>query len=215
MTDYYTDRQEELLQDFDMDASRWMPLLLSLYGGEFTNSVLTASRLRFRSLIPQISYIGGEESWTGAFLESIRCLAFYLEMQKSGKTAEETVQILYEAILSRLGEPQPPLPEDQVLTAEQLMERRKKRAEFSQERRFPQGYVAEFIPGDGVSFDYGYNFSECAAQKFYRTQAAEDFLPYYCKLDFAYDQVYGLGLKRTTTLAEGGAYCDHRFKSDR
>ena len=95
------------------------------------------------------------------------------------------------------------------------MDRRRRRAEWSQERRYSAGYVYHFVAGDGQAFDYGYDFAECAAQKFYQAQEAEEFLPFFCFLDYAYSRVYGLGLTRTTTLSEGGTRCDHRFKAGR
>jgi len=207
---YYTDRQADLLNDFAADASRWRPLLIQRYGREFTDALLWASRLRFKTLIPQIPYIGGDESWTSSFVESIRCLALYQEMKKVGKPVEETGTILYEAVLSRLGELHTSPPANQVLTPEQLMERRKRRAEQSQERRYPEGYVYEFVPGDGLTFDYGYDITECASQKFYHAQGADEFLPFFCKLDFAYSRLYGLGLSRSMTLAQGNPKCDPR-----
>ena len=95
------------------------------------------------------------------------------------------------------------------------MERRRQRAARSQERRYPDDYVYAFVAGDGEAFDYGYDFSECAAQKFYRAQGAEEFLPYYCFLDFAWSRVLGLGLSRSMALSEGCALCNHRFKRGR
>lgn len=214
MSTYYTDRQVELLHDFDADASRWSLILSERYGEEFTSLIIPASRTYFQSLIPQIPYIGGDDSWTGSLVELIRCLAFYFEMKKAGKSAEETGQILYDAIFTPQGKPQPPLPAIQLQTDAQLMERRRRRAAFSQERRYPEGFVCEFIPGDGIAFDYGFDFTECATQKFYHSQGADEFLSFFCRLDFAYSQLYGSGLTRTVTLAEGNTHCDHRFRRE-
>jgi hypothetical protein len=210
---YYVARTVELLAEFDQDAGRWRPILAQQYGREAAEAVLRAGRAEFEALIPHIPYIGGEDGYTGSLVESVRCLALYRAMQRQGRSAEETGRVLYDAVLARLSEPQ--APPAQPLTAEQLMDRRRRRAERSQERCYPAGYVNHFVAGDGQTFDYGYDFTECAAFKFYRAQGAEGFLPFFCSLDYAYSQVYGLGLVRTTTLAEGGARCDHRFKAGR
>jgi len=98
------------------------------------------------------------------------------------------------------------------LTREQLLDRRRRRAERSQERGYPEDYVYEFVAGDGSEFDYGYDFSECAAQKFYQAQRADEFTPFYCYLDFPTST---MGLRRTLTLSEGYAKCNHRFKEGR
>ena len=92
------------------------------------------------------------------------------------------------------------------------MRRRRERAERSQERRYAWDWVYAFVEGDGEEFDYGYDFEECATEKFYRTQGAEEFLPFYCFLDFPKCEQGGLGLRRTMTLAEGGEKCDFRFE---
>ena len=210
---YYVARTAELLAEFDQDAARWRPILAKQNGRKAAEAVLRAGRAEFEALIPHIPYIGGEDSYTGSLVESVRCLALYRAMQQQGRAAEETGKVLYDAVLGRLGEPQA-LPA-QPLTLEQLMGRRRRRAEWSQERRYPAGYVYYFVAGEGQEFDYGYDFIECAAQKFYRAQGAEQFLPFFCFLDHAYSRVYRQGLTRTTTLAERGARCDHRFKAGR
>jgi hypothetical protein len=209
----YVARMAELLAEFDQDVARWRPILVQQYGRQAAEAVLRAGRAEFEALIPHIPYIGGEDSYTGSLVESVRCLALYRAMERQGRTAEETGRVLYDAVLARLGEPQ--AQPAQPLTVEQLMDRRRRRAERSQEKRYPAGYVYYFVAGDGQAFDYGYDFTECAAFKFYRAQGAEGFLPFFCFLDYAYSRVYGLGLARTTTLAEGGARCDHRFKAGR
>jgi hypothetical protein len=197
-------------------ASSSQLIIASRYGAEFADTVLSKARAEFDALIPQLPYIGGDENHlTGSLVESVRYLAFYKAMKKLGRRVEETGKILYDAILVRVDEPRAAPPPAQRLTAEQLMERRRERAERSQERRYPQDYVYEFVAGDGAQFDYGYDFLECAAQKFYHAQDADEFLPFYCFLDFAWSRVYGLGLTRTMTLAEGHPKCDHRFKKGR
>jgi hypothetical protein len=65
------------------------------------------------------------------------------------------------------------------------------------------------------AFDYGYDFSECGAQKFYHSQGASEFLPFYCFLDYPISRTGGYDLERTVTLAEGHSKRDHRFKKGR
>lgn len=212
---YYINQKSELLKRFDEDGERWRPILCAQYGIDFAETVLKNSREEHESMIPQIPYIGGDESWTGSLVESVRCLAFYKAMKKQGKTVAEVGKILYDTVIARINEPQTRTSSSELLTPEQLMERRKSRAERSQRQRYTEGYVWEFVAGDGKEFDYGYDFVECAAQKFYHAQGADEFLPFYCFLDYEYSKIYGLGLTRTMTLAEGHERCDHRFKSGR
>jgi hypothetical protein len=131
------------------------------------------------------------------------------------KPVAEAGRILYDSILARMGESSTPIPSAQVLTPEQVAERRRIRAERSQARRYRDDYAYEFVQGDGVAFDYGYDFIECATLKFCHAQNADEFTPFYCFLDYPESKVWGLGLSRTMTLAEGHAKCNHRFKQGR
>jgi hypothetical protein len=194
--DYYLTRTSDLLAEFDADAARWRPLLVWQYGCDQAEAILRESRAEFETLIPQIPYIGGdEEPYTASLTESVRCLALQRVMQRHSKTVIEAGKIIADAVLSRAGETRPSIPPAQRLTPEQMMVRRRQRAARAQERRYPAGYVFE--------------------QKLYHALGADEFLPFYCYLDFAYSHVYGLGLTRTETLAEGGARCNHRFRSGR
>jgi len=51
--------------------------------------------------------------------------------------------------------------------------------------------------------------------KFFHCQGADELVPYMCRLDYAMSKAMGMGLVRTTTLAEGGEKCDFRFKRGR
>lgn len=213
---YYVARRSELLAEFDRDSARWLPYLVALDGQSGAEILVRESRAAYEALMLKIPYIGGEDNrLTGSLIDSVRCLALYQAMKAHGRTARETGKVLYDAILARMGEPQAPIPPDKLLTRDQMMEGRRKRAERSQERRYPEDYVYRFVPGDGIEFDYGYEFTECATDKFYRAQGAAEFTPYFCFLDYPQSRVLGLGLSRTKTLAEGHDRCDHRFKAGR
>jgi hypothetical protein len=211
---YYIDRKPELLKKFDEECQLWKPVIIKLYHDEFAGGILWEARKEFEALIPQIPYIGGDENYhTKYFVGSVRYLAFYKAMKRHGKTAEETGKILYDAILTRIGKPRPPMPPSKFLTREQLDERTIKGGERSQERLYPGDYVYKFIAGDGKNFDRGSDYTECAALKLYHSQGADDFMPFYCYLDFPSSKVNGEGFSRTMTLSEGAEKCNHRFKS--
>lgn len=214
--DYYTGRQAELVCEFDEQAECWRLVLARRYGGKFAEEALDASREAFQELVPKIPYIGGDENHlTNSLICATQCLAVYQAMKRYERTAAVTGKVLYDAILTRPRSFPGSNSSAAPMTPEQLMECRRQRAAMSQQRRYAEDYVYTFVPGSGVEFDYGYDFSECAAQKFYRTQEAEDFLPYYCYLDFAESQVLGLGLQRSMTLSESHDHCNPRFKRGR
>ena len=203
----------QLLEGFDQAAGDWRPFLTEGYGADFAEAVLEAARARFESLVPKIPYIGGDENHlTDSLIGSVRYLALYQTMKARRKSAAETGKVIYEAVSVRAKEPLPPIPPEQILGPEELMQRRRERAEYSLQRRYPDDFVYDFVEGDGETFDYGYNFLECATVKFYRTQGAGEFTPYYCFLDFPKCEGAGLGLHRSMTLSEGYAICNFRFK---
>ena len=90
--------------------------------------------------------------------------------------------------------------------------RLRRRALESQERPYPGSYVFRYVPGDRTTFDYGVDYLECASCKFLAGQGAAELAPYLCTADYIYSEMFGWGLVRTTTLAEGGDRCDFRFK---
>ena len=212
--EYYTSRKSELLERFDEDAQYWTQVIASNYDRDFANIILREAREEYDALIPEVPYIGGDENHlTSSLIRSARCLSLYEAMKARGITVKEIGKILYDATLVRGAGP--PVPPSEWLSPEDLMKRRRERAKRSQERRYPEDWVYEFVEGDGVEFDYGYDFIECGTQKFYHVQGADEFLPFYCFLDFATSKASGLGLARTMTLAEGYEKCDFRFKRGR
>ena len=211
--EYYTTRKPELLKAFDEESQYWSAFIAIQYGEDFAHLIIESSREEFEVLLPHLPYIGGEENHlTGSLVEAARVLAFYKAMKKRGRTAQETGKILYDAALARIDDPPAVLPPSEVLDTGQLMERRRRQADRSQERRYPEDYVYEFVAGEGEEFDYGYDFLECAAHKFYHKQGADEFTPFYCFLDYPKSK---MGLRRTMTLAEGQPKCNHRFKEGR
>ena len=206
--DYYVSRRSSILALFDDHAMAWNPLLAGRYGDEFAGIVLRQARERLETLIPDIPYIGGDENpMTRHLIRSTTSLVLYQAMKANGRTAEEIGKMIYDAVVERVRH----LPPSASPSLEEMAEK-KEEARLSQAHRYPGDWVWEFVEGDGVEFDYGYDFTECGAQKLYHAQGADEFLPFYCFLDFATYRTPGWGLARTMTLAEGHARCDFRFK---
>ncbi len=208
--EYYTSRKSEILGLFDDHAQAWKPFIANRFGDDFANTILKEAREQHEALIPEIPYIGGHENpMTRHLVRSTTSLALYQAMRAQGKTAEEAGKIVYDAVVERVSHL--PVSPAKALSPEDTVSKREQ-ARKSQERRYPGDWVWEFVEGDGVEFDYGYDFLECGTQKLYHAQGADEFLPFYCFLDFVTSNTSGWGLARTTTLAEGYEKCDFRFK---
>jgi hypothetical protein len=214
--EYYMSRKSEITAAFDEHAAAWRPFLVSCYGGKFAKAVLKAARAEHEALIPEIPYIGGDENgMTRHLIRSITSLALYKAMKSSGKTAEETGKIIYDAVGEQVSRSDAPIRHRRRPSTEEIVERRREGAKRSQERRYPGDWVYEAVEGDGVEFDYGVDFFECGTQKLYHAHDADEFLPFYCFLDFVTSEAAGTGLVRTMTLAEGYEKCDFRYTKDR
>lgn len=210
---YCLSRTAAWMGAFEEEAGHLRSFLAQAYGEGKADAILQQARQRFAALIPRLPYIGGDENHlTAELVRSAQCLALYWAMQAHGQTAVEAGKVLYDAAAVRVTQPSPSV---QQWSAEELMRRRRERATRSQQRQYPADWVYSFVAGDGETFDYGYDFVECAVHKLYHTHGADEFLPYYCFLDFAASRAAALGLHRTMTLAEGHGKCDHRFKRGR
>jgi hypothetical protein len=208
--EYYLSRKPEILKQFDLHARGWRPFLVTSYGDEFTEAVLKDAREQYDALIPDIPYIGGDGNpMTRHLVRSTTSLILYKVMKARGKTAEEVGKVIYDAVVKFVS--QLPLRPAEELDEEYVAEK-KREAQKSQERHYSGDWVWEFVEGDGEEFDYGYNFLECGTQKLYHVHDADEFLPFYCYLDFVTHRTIGWGFARTMTLAEGHEKCDFRWK---
>ena len=208
--EYYLSRKSEILTHFATHAEAWRPFLASRYGDEFADTVLREAREQYEALIPEIPYIGGDENpMTRHLVRSTTSLALYKAMKARGKTAEDAGKVVYDAVVASVGQ-LPPRPFKE-LSAEYIA-KEKEQARKSQERCYPEDWVWEFVEGDGVEFDYGRDFLECGTRKLYHAQDADEFLPFYCYLDFATHRTTGWGFARSMTLAEGYEKCNFRWK---
>lgn len=204
----------KLLKSFDRTATRVRKVLVSSYDKAKANEMIRESRREYEAIIPQIPYIGDRNPFVIFLHTANRYLAFYRILRKMGLSIEEAGQMLCqmnEAEFKAI-----PLPVRRIIGwlwfSPWLIGRIRKRAQESQERRYPDNYVLTFIEGDGRTFDYGIDYTECAACKFLKRQNAVELTPIMCRFDRAASDLLGWGLTRTMTIANGHEKCDFRFK---
>jgi hypothetical protein len=205
---YYLSRRKDILDLYDTHSRAWRPFLARRYGDIFAETIIRDAREILEGLVPELPYIGGDENpMTRYIIRSSTSLALYKAMKARGKSAEETGKVVYDAVVESVRH----LPPNQPLTEEELA-KKKEQAIRSQARRYPGDWVRDFVEGDGVEFEYGYDFYECGTQKLYHAQGADEFLPFFCHLDFVTYRTPGWSFSRTMTLAEGHEKCNFRFK---
>jgi hypothetical protein len=215
MTDEnYISRKSELLKDFDRSVARVKRVMVSRYGEEQAQALIRESRQEYETLIPQIPYIGDRSPFLIFLLPTTRYLAIYRTMQSQGLTVEEAGRLIYQ--MSEADAKAIPGWERRIMGylwfSPWFLRRLKKRAAESQKCQYPGGYVLTYIEGDGQTFDYGIDYTECASCKFLSAQKAFELAPYVCATDKVVSELMGWGLTRTMTLAEGCERCDFRFK---
>jgi hypothetical protein len=211
----YVSLTPRLMKSFDSAVARVKPILIARYGEEEANALMRESRQKYRDLIPQIPYIGDHNPLLDVFFfPASRHLGLYKAFREHGKTVEEAGRLVYE-----IGEAEIKAIPGLVRRAIGILwfsrwftNRLQKRAELSRKHKYPGGYVVAFAQGDGKEFDYEFDYIECAVLNFYREQGAAELVPYLCAIDKIASELLGWGLRRTITLAEGGAKCDFQFK---
>jgi hypothetical protein len=211
---YYNARKARFLGEFDLVAKAAYPVLDRFFENEDSRALVAGTRREFETLIPQLPYVGGKQPFTEFVVFTGMLLAIYRTSQAHGKTVEQTGELVYEigrnflksspAFLRRLFTP--------LNFSRHYLKRLRKRAVESHAREYPDGYVFDFIEGDGKTFDYGVDYLECASCKFLAKQGAPELAPYLCPVDILYSEALGWGLTRTMTLAEGAEKCDFRFR---
>jgi hypothetical protein len=213
-SNYYLAHKSRFLWEFDFVVKRTRSVLDEHFAGENINTVLADARREFEALIQQLPFIGGGQPFTEFIVITGMLLAVYRVSQAHDKTVEQTGELVYvigKALLKSF--PAGLLRMFGKMNFSRLyLSRIRKRAGESHMREYPEGYVFDFIKGDGKTFDYGVDYLECASCKFLAKQGAPELAPYLCPVDILYSEALGWGLTRTMTLAEGAEKCDFRFK---
>ncbi len=213
-SDYYTSRSSRLLRDFDRMAAKVKAPLIARYGDTQAGEMVNRAHAEYGQLIPALPYVGGEMPFTQFVISSGWLLAFYKVMRATGATTREAGELAFElsrTYLSNVSGFARRLLGFMTFTP-RYQEKLRRRAEESQAHPYPRGYVYNFVAGDGVNFDYGVDYHQCATWTLFQEQGAAGLTPYLCACDYLYSKMLGWGLKRTTTLSEGGEVCDFRFK---
>ena len=207
-------QMEKLVGKFDRFLKRSGDVLVDRYGEE-TAAVMREEMLdEYRRLIPDVPYIGGRRNiYSDALALAPRALALYRAVVRHGGTLEDTGELLHRMFKAQM-ERIPRVLRHWVGRQRFGRLRRRKverAARRSQARRYPGDWVFERIDGDGETFDFGIDITECGIVKFLHAQEADELCPYGCDLDYVMFEAMGIGLRRTKTLAWGCDRCDFRL----
>ena len=200
---------------FDFGLTQIRPILAASYGEAETISIINDARQELEYLIPQLPDTGGRRNLhTQILLSSVLFLALYLALKKRGASSEKVGSIALEAVEKLYSSPFAGVLRffNSLRPIQSRAQASARLAIESQKRRYPDDFVCLFVEGDGVNFDFGFDYIECGICKFFHRQEADEFSQYMCRLDYPFTKAMGVRLIRTSTIAEGGEKCDFRYK---
>jgi len=208
---YYVKKKRTLLRQFDAATTIVKDILIAKFGEEKFKELTTEARNDFELLLPQIPYIGGKDNRATENLVSATILLPLLRVfEKEGLDFDEIGKLTYDLfeVFYKF------LPQTDDIFSEEYINHEKEVAKDSKLRKYSSGWVMDFVEGDGKTFTWGVDYSECGIHKFYKSQGLEHLMPLVCISDFAMARAYGYGLTRTQTIGNGAPICDLRYIKD-
>jgi hypothetical protein len=206
--DYSIKQKRALMGQFEGIMNIVKTELIEKFGEVRFNEFVINTRKESELLITQLPYIGGNKNRLNeALMHSPLMLAFMRNLEKEGINFHEIGELcynLFETLFQSMK-----IPED--FFQEQNYNNIRENANESMLRKYPEDWVYEFVDGDGKTFDFGINYTECGIYKFFKKNKAEHLVTLMCITDYANAQAHGYGLKRTQTIAAGDPLCDFRF----
>lgn len=215
--DYYIKKKVRLMKDFSKYIVSIPKLLKGQYDDAKIYKYIKQMTEEFENLIPQIPYIGGNKNYyTRVLIQMISNLAIFRILEKEGFTYREIGELFYEFVdihqrirkekYEKMGRDMANYPFTSQYVNQVIFI-----AETSQKRAFPYDWVLEFVEGDGITFEYGFDIIECGVYKIFKELGAEKYVPLQCVNRIREAQIFGYGVFRTQTLATGAPSCDYRY----
>ncbi len=208
--------QIKLLKKFDKLYGKPLLVILERNGAGEANVLVSKIRADFETLIPQMPDLNGEMSFLKDSLAfAAMQFATYRVLEKEGMDIDK-IWLFCEEVMTSWLDQTPGISKwiMEKLTFFSFVKNRVKLASIKSRNRQSDGFVFDFIEGDGKEFDWGVDYHQCAIKEFATLVGAEPLAPYICRSDNALSNAFGWGLKRTKTLALDGDYCDFRFRKN-
>ena len=212
---YYMAHKRELAEAFGGVVEGAKQFWEQKFGLERAAKMGQEATALFDRLLPGLPDVGGERNWLAHLIPvAAWYVALYAPMKASGKRPEDVGKLVYDLLGFQLQA----VPKEQALAegakmfTREGLDKMREWAVWTQKREFPANWVAEFVPGDGKAFDFGYDYSECAILKYLEARSVPELAPYVCACDFPASTANGTGLQRIKALAYGDSICNFRYK---
>lgn len=191
---------------------------IRLYGWFYNNSCKKALKKKFgKSMVRRVkkeyySVIERAKDIGPSRLLSSYCMgAYFIALNRlTNLSPEENYKIFKDGLYSSR------LFHKAMGNADSYLDPKKMRGriKWSQEShkcQFENDWIVDILPGNDV-YDLGYNYLQCGICLLCRDEGCPELASYLCRLDFVLADMMGMELKRTMTIADGGEYCDFRYK---
>jgi hypothetical protein len=204
--------EKKLMNEF----SSWMDscghVIMKKLGDSKGSMVIDECISGFRSIIPEIPWIGGDKNFNTSFLMGgAYSMGIIRPLERAGLNEREIGHVIYlMAQQSFEMEREKMEQQGQWMVAAGALEYMKKSAIWSQKRTYPGDFVFNFVE-PAADMHYGINMTECAILKFYRNQGLERYVKYNCLIDYPMYQAFNIHLDRTRTLAHSAACCNFMY----
>jgi hypothetical protein len=207
-------RDTDPLADFYASTEK---VLSTRFGQSKAKTLIQDIRQEYKAQSSDMPYIGGEANIFTEWLNyGVYYLAVYHVLTSWDQSMEQIGHIMYETYETMADYPQWLTNlAGHIKYNQEYVEQLRAAAAESQQRRYPSDWVCTFVEGDGETFDYGLDITECGICKYYRSQGVPELAPYLCLSDYVVSRAFGRGLVRYKTIAEGAEICDFRYKQDR
>jgi len=184
---YYLQRKDKYWKKLGRLFKSSKKILPRYLDRHLIGNIHSETKGEFEELLTKLPYLGGDENMlTFLFVSSAAALAYFRVLEKYGfdvKAIGKLINEVYVDVFSSLpGSIRWYLRWSEFSTRNQ--NKLKAFAEESQLRVYPGNWVMEYVEGDGESFDFGCNYTECAVLKFFQKMDGEKYIPYVCVMDF-------------------------------
>ena len=208
LKDYYVKRKPKLMKDFSKQIEVTRDMLRRKLSEAKINEMFNQMKTEYEKIIPEIPYIGGTKNpFTSLLVGGISSLAMFYVLEREGFKLRDIGEFYYEfrdinnAIrkrsLEKIGKDPAQYPFEST-----YIDYIKKLCETSKLRNYPDDWVADYVEGDGKTFEWGFNFHECGLHKVLKRLDAEKFVHLFCLGDFSEANILGFGFTRIQTLRD-------------
>jgi len=215
--DYYIKRKPKLMKNFSKHIEIARDILKQKFIEAEINEMFDQMKAEYEKIILEIPYIGGtKNSFTSLLVGGMSSLAMFRILEKEGYTQRDIGEFYYKCSdlhntirkksLEKIGKNPAQYPFESA-----YIEYAKKLCDTSNLKNYPDDWVADYVEGDGKTFEWGFNFHECGIHKVLKRLDAEKYLPFFCLSDFSEANILGFGFSRTQSIGFGAPMCDHRY----